>query len=466
MVVPHGQAKVAWPLLPGERRTTMQREYRRSIWNRKQSVRGGRPNRSRRRSIVDEAISQAEQVQLPLSVEGLIEMARSSLSTFAMEVGLKVAESLLEDEVQQHCGPRHERQVQRMATRYGHQRGFVTIGGQKLAISKPRVRSTHRTGEVDLETYRLLQSPDAMPESTLAKLVNGVSCRRYEHVVDVARQGFGVKKSSVSRGFVQASSKLVQEFAERRLDERFVVIYIDAQPYAGEMMVAALGITASGEKKLLGLRQGATENAAVCTSLLEELRERGVKTDAPTLFVLDGSKALRTAVDRVWGKWAVVQRCQVHKMRNVKAHLPEKHHEDLVQRLRGAYGKTDHGEAHALLKATVRWLKGISPSAGASLEEGLDETITVVRLGIPPLLRKTLSTTNPIESAFSVSESVTRRVKRWRNGTMRERWCVAGLLDAESRFRRIKGYRQMKNLIDSIESDVEHGRLDSKIKKD
>jgi len=444
----------------------MRREYSKQRRNHKQSSGRRGLTRSGRRAIVEEALDQAGQVQMPLSVKGLMEMARSSLSTFAMEVGLKVAECLLEDEVQRHCGPRHERPVQRTATRYGHQRGYVTIGGQKLAVSKPRVRSTNGKGEVDLETYRILQSSDAMPESALAKLVNGVSCRRYEQVVDLAREGFGVKKSSVSRGFVCASSKQVKEFAERRLDEQFVVIYIDAQPYAGEMMVAALGITASGEKKLLGLRQGATENAAVCTSLLEDLRERGVKTDVPTLFVLDGSKALRAAVDRVWGKWAVVQRCQVHKIRNVKAHLPEKHHDELVKRLRSAYGEADFEEAHDLLKATVRWVKGINPSAASSLEEGLEETITVVRLGIPPLLRKTLSTTNPIESAFSVSASVTNRVKRWRDGTMRERWCVAGLLDAESRFRRVKGYRQMKNLVDSLQRNAQPTSLDSKRKKD
>lgn len=303
-----------------------------------------------------------------------------------------------------------------------------------------------------------------MPESALAKLVNGVSCRRYEQVVDMARKGFGVKKSSISRGFVWASSKQVKALSERRLEERFAVIYIDAQAYAGDMMVAAMGITISGQKKLLGLRQGATENAAVCTSLLEDLRERGVKTDVPTLFVLDGSKALRAAVDRVWGKWAVVQRCQVHKIRNVKAHLHEKHHGELVQRLNGAYGKTDAKEAHDSLKATARWLKRIQPAAAASLEEGLEETITVVRLGISPQLRKTLATTNPIESAFSISATVTKRVKCWRDGDMRERWCVAGLLDAESRFRRIRGHRQMKDLIESLQRDVEPGSLDSQTK--
>ena len=209
-------------------------------------------------------------------------------------MGLKVAQCLLEDEVTQRCGQRHERVPNRSETRFGHQRGFVTIAGQKVPVEKPRVRSTDGRGEAELERYNLLQSPEAMPQAALEHLVNGVSTRRYEQVVHLAREGFGIKKSSVSRGFVRASAEEVQRLAERRFDdERFAVIFIDAQPYAGEMMVVALGITTAGEKRLLGLRQGATENAVVVTSLLEELRERGVQTDVPTLFVLDGAKALR-----------------------------------------------------------------------------------------------------------------------------------------------------------------------------
>ena len=282
----------------------------------------------------------------------------------------------------------------------------------------------------------------------------------------MARSAFGVKKSSVSRGFVRASTQQLQQLAERRFDnERMAVIFIDAQPYAGEMMVVALGITAGGEKRLLGLRQGATENAAVCTSLLEELRERGVKTDVPTLFVLDGAKALRSAVQRVWGKFAVVQRCQAHKKRNVEAHLPDKHHDELRRQLNLAYHHTDHRQAVQSLNTTVAWLRRLNPDAAASLAEGLQETLTVVRFGVPELLRKTLSTTNPIESAFSVAEATTRRVKRWRDGDMRQRWCVAGLLDAERRFNRVRGYRHLKLLLDALEREIEGSTLDVQRKR-
>lgn len=422
--------------------------------------------RRRVRKIERQALAQAREVQLPLDVEALVEMTRQSLSSFAVEVGLKVAQCLLEDEVRQRCGERHERLLGRQETRFGHQPGFITIADQKVSIAKPRVRSTSGRGEADLERYRLLQSPDALPQAALDHLVNGVSTRRYEQVVQLARQGFGVKKSSVSRGFVRASAAEVKRLAERRFDdERFTVIFIDAQPYAGEMMVVALGITTAGEKCLLGLRQGATENATVVTSLLEELRERGVRTDVPTLFVLDGAKALRAAVIRVWGKFAVIQRCQVHKRRNVEAHLPDKHHEELGRRLNAAYHETNATQALALLRATVGWLRRISPAAAASLEEGLEETLTVIRLGVPELLRKTLATTNPIESAFSVAESVTRRVKRWRDGDMRQRWCVAGLVDAESRFNRVKGHKHLPQLLTALDRIVTAPTLDHKQKQ-
>jgi len=436
----------------------MSRKYpKRSVVGKSSQGRRGRPRR-----IAEQAVAQAREVELPLDVESLLELTREALSSFAVEMGLKVAQCLLADEVSQRCGERHERLADRNATRFGQQRGFITIAGQKVSIDKPRVRYTDGRGEAELERYQLLQSPEAMPQAALDHLVNGVSTRRYERVVQMARAGFGVKKSSVSRGFVRATAAQVAQLAERRFDdERFAVIFIDAQPYAGAMMVAALGITAAGEKRLLGLRQGATENATVVTSLLEELRERGVKTDEPTLFVLDGAKALHAAVIRVWGKFAVIQRCQVHKRRNVAAHLPEKHHEELASRLHAAYQEKNATQARTLLLATVKWLRTISPAAAASLEEGLDETLTVARLGVPELLRKTLATTNPIESAFSVAESVTRRVKRWRDGDMRQRWCVAGLLDAERRFNRIKGHKHMPQLISALDRLTQTTSLDA-----
>lgn len=428
------------------------------------SSRPGKDGRRARR-IKQQALAEAQELQLPLNVEALLEMSRQTLSSFAVEMGLKVAQCLLEDEVTQRCGQRHERVPDRSVTRFGHQQGFITIAGQKVSVEKPRVRYTDGRGEADLERYTLLQSPHAMPQAALEHLVNGVSTRRYEQVVHAARAGFGIKKSSVSRSFVRASAREVERLAERRYEnERFAVIFIDAQPYAGEMMVVALGITAVGEKRLLGLRQGATENATVVTSLLEELRERGVRTDVPTLFVLDGAKALVTAVVRVWGKFAVIQRCQIHKRRNIEAHLPDKHHEELRQRLNAAYHETNATQARTLLAATVKWLRKISPAASASLEEGLEETLTVVRLGVPELLRKTLSTTNPIESAFSVAESVTRRVKRWRDGDMRERWCAAGLLDAESRFNRIKGHKFLPQLLAALDRIADPPTLDTQRK--
>jgi len=398
-------------------------------------------------------------VQLVLHRDELLAMMQDSLTDFATEMGLTVACLLLEDEVDQRCGSRYERVPQRSVTRYGHQRGVTVIAGQKLPIRRPRMRYTQQCGEAALETYAQLQSPEAMPQAVLKRLVRGVSCRDYEGVVDLARDGFGVRKSSVSRSFIKASAKEVRQLTERRFDAlHFAVIYIDGVAYAGEMMVCALGISENGSKHLLGLRQGATENAEVCTSLLEELRERGLATDVPTLLVLDGAKALRTAVKRVWGRHALIQRCQAHRApprsggrRNVRAHLPQKHWQELSSQMNLAYHETDYEEALKLLKLTARWLDRISPDAAASLREGMEETLTVVRLGVPEMLRKTLATTNPIESAFSVAQNVTARVKRWRDGDMRQRWCTAGLLRAESKFHRVKGHRHMPQLLKALD---------------
>jgi transposase-like protein len=216
-------------------------------------------------------------------------------------------------------------------------------------------------------------------------------------------------------------------------------------------MIVVLGVTEEGEKRVLGLRQGATENAEVCAALLEDLRERGLDTSRPVLVVIDGAKALRAAVGRVWGAKALIQRCQIHKMRNIKAHLPDKHWPELVRQLSAAYHEESFERARSSLETTAKWLARISPDAAASLWEGLEETLTVVRLGLSDPLRRTFSSTNPIESALSVTREVTRRVKRWRDGDMRRRWCAAGLLHAEGRFRRVKGYRQIPKLLTALE---------------
>jgi putative transposase len=318
-----------------------------------------------------------------------------------------------------------------------------------------------------LEVYRLLQNPENLREAVLRRIVHGVSARNYEQVVEQTRQGFGVKRSSVSRHYVRVMADRIRQFRERRWDGvRFVAIIIDGKSFAREMMVAALGITVAGEKRILGLRQGATENAQVCKELLESLRERGVATDVPTLFVLDGAKALRAAVASVWGDNALVQRCQVHKKRNVKEHLAEPHWPELSRRLAEAYGETDYERALALLKKTAAWLAGINPDAAASLREGMEETLTEVRLGVHTDLRKTLDSTNVMESTFSVVEQVTGRVKRWRPGNMRWRWCVAGLLYAEQHFRRVDGYRHIPALLTALKQAGSQTEIDEREKVD
>jgi transposase-like protein len=402
------------------------------------------------------------EVRLPLDRDELLGLMRDSLEGLAVELGLLVAAALLEEEVTRLCGRRYERQPERAHTRYGRQGGVVTLGGQKLPIDRPRVRGAGGGGEVTLETYAKLQSPDAMPQAALRRMVRGVSTREYEEVVDTARDGFGVGKSSVSRGFVRASAADVKALAGRRFEGvRFAAVMIDGVEYAGETMVVALGISEDGTKRVLGLRQGATENAEVCAALLEDLRGRGLETGRPTLFVLDGAKALHAAVTRVWDKNAVIQRCQVHKKRNIKAHVPEKHHAELERRLSEAYRETDYATAKASLEGTARWLGRLNPDAASSLQEGLEETLTVVRLGVSGALRRTLATTNPIESALSVTRRVTARVTRWRDGDMRRRWCVAGLLRAEGKFRRVKGHRATPALLKALDAVVSGDRLES-----
>jgi transposase-like protein len=256
------------------------------------------------------------EIQLSLDRDELLGLMQDSLESLALKLGMLVVSSLLEDDVTRLCGPRHERQPHRTHTRYGHQPGTATLAGQKIPIARPRARRTDGGGEVPLETYARLQSPEAMPEAVLRRMVRGVSTRDYGDVVDFARDGFGVQKSSVSRNFVRASAAQVKALAQRRFDGiRFAVIMIDGVEYAGETMIVAAGITADGTKRVLGLRQGATENAAVCVALLEDLQARGLDASRPVLLVLDGAKVLHAAAKRVWGHSGVIQRCQVHTIR-------------------------------------------------------------------------------------------------------------------------------------------------------
>jgi transposase-like protein len=397
-----------------------------------------------------------------LDQDEVMGLLKEGFHNLAVEIGQMVAAGLLEDEVEQLCGGRYVRGPEkRVARRHGGQRGWAMVAGQKVPLERPRVRHTNGD-EAQLKVYGLLQNPDNLRGAVLRRIVHGVSARNYEQVVEKVRRGFGVKRSSVSRHYVRVMADRIRKFCERRWDGvRFVAIMIDGKSFAREMMIAVLGVTATGEKHMLGLRQGATENAQVCKELLESLRERGVSTDVPTLFVLDGAKALQAAVKSVWGDNAVVQRCQVHKKRNVKEHLAKGYWPELSRRLGEAYGETDYDRALSLLKKAAVWLEGINPDAAASLREGMEETLTVVRLGVHAKLRQTLSNTNVMESAFSVVEQVTGRVKRWRPGDMRWRWCVAGLLHAEQHFRRVDGYRHIPALLKALERNASPKEIDT-----
>lgn len=394
-----------------------------------------------------------EAIQLMLDPAELIRQFQASVHTLGVEIGRMVASKLLEDEVQQICGERYERVVGREASRHGRQRGWITIGGQKLPIERPRVRAGE---ELPLKRYEWMQREEAMPEAALQRMVRGVSTRDYAGVIDAAREGFGIRRSSVSRAFIESSRREVEELMNSRFDgTRFPAIFIDGVEYADTIMVVALGLTEDGQKRILGFREGASENAEVCKSLIDDLCERGLCREQATLFVLDGSKALRKAVLAAWGRYAIIHRCQVHKKRNIQAHVPKRHWDEIRRRLNEAYNETDYGRALKILKNTAALLDRISPDAAASLREGLEETLTLIRLGVPRELMVHLASTNIIESALSTSRKVARNVKRWRSGDMRRRWCAAGLLVAQSKFRRVKGHNYMKQFVEILDRAVD-----------
>lgn len=383
--------------------------------------------------------------------EQLQALMHESMQGFAVELGVQMAACLLEENVVKLCGAKSGRVINRTASRHGSQEGFVILGGQKVAIRRPRVRSTEGE-ECELDVYSKLQSTDAMPHAALTKMVRGVSCRDYAAVAETARAGFGVKKSSVSQHFIKASSEQLAEFDERRFDQlTFAAIFMDGVNFGGELLVVALGVDRDGTKHVLGLRQGETENAEVVTALLSDLRDRGLRTNRPTLFCLDGSQALAAAVSRIFGMNAVIQRCQIHKLSNVEGHLAKKHQPEARRRMNEAYAQKDVETAKQLLATAVTWLRTINRDAAASLEEGLEETLTVIRLGLTGDLRRFFSSTNAIESMFSRVRQVTGRVKRWQGGDMRHRWCVSGLIRAEDGFRKIRGFKELPTLVEALE---------------
>jgi len=385
-------------------------------------------------------------VEVPLPMVEVWEELQAEVEQLTGQAGLRIISAILENEVTWRVGPSHQPGPESGAVRWGHQPGYVVFGGRKVAIERPRVR-TRKGQEVELDSYTRLQHDGRRQRAVREGIVAGLTSRNYRRAVQSVVEGYGIEKSSVSREFVAASAAQLQELCEKKLEGLdLVAILIDGIHLGKQVLVVALGIASSGRKQVLGLWQGATENTTVVKELLEDLVARGLNPDRRYWFVIDGAKALRAGIERVFGERAEVQRCQIHKRRNVKEHLPKSAQGDTDRRIRNAYAMTEYAAAKAELEKIFRQLERINPSAARSLEEGLEETLTVHRLGVGKLLRQTLASTNPIESCFSIVEKVARNVKRWRAGDHALRWTATGLLEAEKKFRKVKGYRELEIL--------------------
>lgn len=392
-----------------------------------------------------------EQVRLPL-VDALVDV-RAGMMEVIVTAGIKVVEAMLEEDRVRLCGPKHARTPGRKITRGGTIGGELVLGGRRVAIRRPRARRVDG-GEVRLPVYETLGSEDPLQRRAVEQMLVGVATRKYSRSIESLPDTIatrGTSKSAVSRRFVARTQAELDAWARRPLGELdLVALMIDGIGLGEHTLVVALGIDATGQKHALAIREGSTENASLCRSMLADLVTRGVPADRAILVVLDGGTGARSAVKHVFGEYGIVQRCQVHKKRNVLDHLPDHAKPHVDAAMRQAYGLLDHDKAQAQLERLARSLEEQHPGAAASLREGLDETLTVLRLGIGPTLRKSLATTNPIESTFSTVRRVSRRVTRWQSGTMALRWVLAGLLEAEKTWRRLMGKADMPKLVTAL----------------
>ena len=391
------------------------------------------------------------QLPVPFDVESIRDGMRELMLTTVCDVMLRTLSDLVNEEVIEMAGARHSRRgASNPLRRHRHAHSTIFIDGQPVSI-RPRVRNSATNIEVELARMSALQSREALDADVLGKLVRGVSTRNYDGALNVVANGLGLQKSAVSESFIRASKRDLDAINTRRLDEHtFVAVFIDGKAFAEHALLCALGVTTSGDKIVLGLRDGASENAEIVKDLLANLHERGLTITPRALFVLDGGKALHRGVRDTFGERAIIQRCIVHKKRNVASYLPKSWHAELHRKLDAAYGMTLYADAKRALEQIVRWLEQHSESAAESLREGMEETLMVHRLGITGALRKALRTTNPIESLFSVVEEKCRRVKCWRGASMALRWAASACVWHEPRMRRVKGFRDIPQLITAL----------------
>jgi putative transposase len=391
-------------------------------------------------------------VQMMLPMAEMVGWLRKGAGELIRQAGLQLMQLLMEEEVNQLVGERSRPAPERAANRWGTEQGYAVVMGQKVPMRRPRVRSSEDR-EIRLGSYEMFHRGEPLTETVWEKLMLGLSTRNYGEAVREFTEAYGLEKSAVSEHFIEASRTKLKEMMERPLGKKkFCALMIDATPFEGQQMIAALGIGCDGSKMILGIRQGATENATVVSELLSELLNRGLDFSVPRLYVLDGGKALQTAVKKHAGEAAPIQRCQVHKRRNVLDHVTDQDRSAVARKLNEAYALEDYDAAKQALNGLHRELMHLNPSAARSLAEGLEETLTVHRLHVPQQLRMTLASTNVIESAFAIVERVCLNVKRWHGGDQRERWVGSGLIVAEKQFRRIRGYKQIPVLLRVLET--------------
>jgi transposase-like protein len=405
-------------------------------------------------------VEQVGQRVLPL-VAG-IAATKQGLLEWAHDFGLRALDDLMRDDAARIVGEKGKHRADRTHHYWGRTKAELTFGGRRISIDKPRVRSKDGR-EAALPVLEAFRDRDPLSERVVNQLLLGVSTRGYDASIEPRPSGVGARggsKSAASRSFVAKTRQRLKASMDRRLEELdLIALLVDGIEVARQTVVVALGITSDGTKVPLGLAQGSTENGALCTSLLQGLLSRGLKVEDKLLCIIDGGKGIRKALDDVFGDRAVIQRCQVHKQRNLREHLPEERHAYVLSTMRDAYRAASADTARKKLRGLVSWLESNGhEDAAASLREGLEETLTVVKLDLPITLRRSLATTNNIENLVGSIRRVSRNVKRWRGADMIRRWASVGLFEAEKRFRRIKGYREMPKLVSAlrkVEAQVE-----------
>jgi len=395
-------------------------------------------------------VDSPSQRHLPL-VDFLVD-TRAELMDLAIASGLKVLETMLEEDRTAICGQRYQHQVERQASRAGTVPSEVVLGGRKVALRRPRVRANGE--EVPLPTFQAMASEDPLNRRVVEQMLVGVATRQYARSLDplpTTMVSRGTSKSAVSRRFVVKTAAQLAAWRSTALDGLdLVALLIDGVHIGEHCIIVALGIDDTGRKHALGLWDGSTENAAVCQSLLADLQSRGLRTDRSLLVILDGSKALHKAATQMFGAAALIQRCQVHKLRNILEHLPEGQRPWVRAIVARAYKQVDVAPARRLLQDLARRLEDRYPSAAASVREGLEDTLAILTLGLSDRLRQSLATTNAIESLISRTRHVKRNVKRWRGGQMVLRWTAAAILEAVKGFRRLKGHKDMPKLVAAL----------------